>query len=162
MNNSLKIRNAKTQEAENISELAMRSKAFWGYSEAFMEACREELTVTADNLATGHIRYMVAEQDSKLLGYYAIEKRTENEYELEALFVEPAHIGTGIGKTLMDHAKSTVKELGGKKLVIQGDPNADKFYRAAGGRPIGMRKSASISGRNLPLFIIEITSETVT
>jgi len=55
-----------------------------------------------------------------------------------------------------------VKELEGKTLVIQSDPNVEKFYRAAGGRSIEMRESASIPGRNLPLFIIELISETVT
>lgn len=154
------IRNAKPQEAGELSELAMRSKAYWGYSEAFMAVCRDELTVTAQKINAVDLRYMVAEHESELLGYYAIEKCAEHEYELEALFVDPAHIGTGVGKALMAHAKRTVIESGGKILIIQGDPNAEKFYRAAGGKPIGMRESASISGRNLPLFIIDLACQT--
>ena len=161
MSNSLSIREARLHEAEKISALAMRSKAYWGYSNEFMEACRDELTVNAENLVTDRLYYVVAEQESKLLGYYAIERLAENEYELEALFVEPDHIGKGIGKSLMDHAKTMVLELGGKTLLIQGDPNAEKFYLAAGGKPIGTRKSASISGRSLSLFIIELAEENV-
>lgn len=156
------IRNAKPEEAKELSDLAMRSKAYWGYSKQLMEACRDELTITSEKIIAGYYRYVVAELDTNLIGFYAIEKYTEKEFELEALFVEPAHIGTGAGKALMVHAKRAVKDLGGTILVIQGDPNAEKFYRAAGGRLIGMRESASISERSLPLFIIELASETVT
>jgi GNAT superfamily N-acetyltransferase len=159
MTSAMKIRNAQPEEAKEISALAMRSKAYWGYSEEFMKACRDELTVTAERINSNDLHYMVAEQGSQLLGYYAIEKCAEEGYELEALFVEPAHIGTGVGKALIEHAKNAVLELGGKTLIIQGDPNAERFYRAAGGKLIGMRESASISGRSLPLFIIELASD---
>ena len=33
------IRNARPQEAEWLSELAVRSKGYWGYSPEFLEAC---------------------------------------------------------------------------------------------------------------------------
>ena len=152
------IRKADPREAELISELAIRSKAYWGYPDEFMQACREELTVTAEDLANDDLHFFVADQDSKLLGYHAIEKCADTEYELYGMFVEPDHIGTGVGKALMEHAKTEVEALGGKTLVIQGDPNAEKFYRAAGGKPAGMRESESIPGRYLPLFIIELNS----
>ena len=159
MSNSLTIRTAKIYEAEEISELAMRSKAYWGYSESFMEACRKELTVTAQAMNSADVHYLVAEKNSELLGYYAGEKLSDHKFELAALFVEPTFIGQGIGRGLMDHAKKLVKKLGGKTLTIQGDPNAERFYRAAGGKPSGMRESASVSGRSLPLFTIDLMSD---
>lgn len=128
-----------------------------------MEACREELTVTAADIeaAAGSdaARYVVAERDddSMLLGYYAIEKQSDNElYELEALFVEPEFIGRGIGRALMIHAQETVVSLGGRRMLIQADPHAERFYRAAGGRCIGERESDSLPGRILPLFEIDL------
>lgn len=151
------IRKAKPQEAKSLSELAMRSKAYWGYSGEFMEACRDELTVTSESIESNDLYYVVAEREAKLLGYYAVSKCNETECELEALFVEPVDIGTGVGKALMDHAKRTAVTLGGKVLIVQGDPNAEKFYRAAGGKLIGARESCSIPGRNLPLFEIELS-----
>ena len=42
------IRAARSDEAGLLSEIAFRSKAYWGYSEEFMVSCREELTVTAE------------------------------------------------------------------------------------------------------------------
>ncbi len=40
------IRPVDASEAAIISELAMRSKAHWGYSPEFVEACRAELSHT--------------------------------------------------------------------------------------------------------------------
>jgi len=39
------IRPARREECGLLTELALRSKAVWGYDAAFMEACREELTI---------------------------------------------------------------------------------------------------------------------
>lgn len=161
MTNLPTIREAKSSEAEQLTTLAMCSKAYWGYSRSFMEACRDELTVTEQSLNSTAIHYYVAEGESELLGYYAIAKLTGREFELEALFVAPKFIGMGVGRTLIDHAKKQVKKLGGTALIIQGDPNAERFYRAAGGVPNGTRESASIAGRKLPMFIIDLASNDV-
>jgi hypothetical protein len=48
------IRAAHGGELEALSALAMRSKAHWGYSAAFMQACRDELTVSAELLPWPH------------------------------------------------------------------------------------------------------------
>jgi hypothetical protein len=42
------VRKADPREARSITALAMRSKAYRGYPEEFMDACRDESTVTAD------------------------------------------------------------------------------------------------------------------
>jgi len=155
------IRKANPREADVLTGLAIRSKAYWGYPQSFMDACRNELTVAEKSLSSADIHYYVAEGDSGLRGYYAIEKLDGREFELEALFVEPEFIGTGVGRALIDHAKTLVRRLGGNTLIIQGDPNAEKFYRAAGGKSIGTRESASIPGRSLPLFTIDLASDDV-
>ncbi|WP_197414348.1 GNAT family N-acetyltransferase [Lacimicrobium alkaliphilum] len=148
-------------EADKLTELAIRSKAYWGYSQSFMRACRNELAVTEQLLNSAIRHYYVAEGDSGLLGYYAIAKLSEREFELEALFVEPAVIGKGIGKLLMNHAKRLVRQLGGDKITIQSDPNAEGFYRAAGGKIFGSRESQSIPQRQLPLLTIDLMSNDV-
>jgi predicted N-acetyltransferase YhbS len=75
---------------------------------------------------------------------------------MDALFVDPDHIGTGVGRTLMNHALQLLSQCGAAHLLIQGDPNATRFYLAAGGRQVGTRESASIPGRFLPMFEIDI------
>lgn len=155
------IRNARRDEASELSGLAMRSKAYWGYSREFMDACREELSVPQSHLENSRFCYVVAEHHGVIVGYYALERLSAAEFELEALFVEPRYIGSGIGRALITHAKKRAETAGGRTLIIQGDPNAENFYRAAGGRLTGKRESASIPGRFLPIFKICLTEESV-
>jgi len=151
------IRPATPDEAASISDLAMRSKAVWGYSPAFLEACRAELTWSAAELQAKGIGFFVAVEGADLLGFHAIEDLSGGEYELAALFVEPARIGTGVGRALIEHAKSEALSCGARVLMIQGDPHAERFYRAAGAERIGERPSESVTGRSLPLFAIRLT-----
>ena len=150
------IRNAHIEEAPVLSELAFRSKAYWGYSEAFMTACHAELTYCAKYIAAQPV--FVAESQKKILGFYALEQTKPGQAELEALFVDPNYIGQGIGRALMEHAKQQAWALGVRELLIQGDPHAAKFYQAAGGQLIGKRESDSVKGRYLPLFRIALSS----
>jgi GNAT superfamily N-acetyltransferase len=90
------------------------------------------------------------------LWHYALEQLSPTEVELEALFVRPFFIGKGYGRALMEHAKHKAAEMGATSLIIQGDPNAERFYQAAGGKLVGKRKSESIRGRLLPVFEIDL------
>ena len=161
MMDAVLIREVKTHEASVLSNLAMRSKAYWGYSAKFMAACENELLVTEKKLESDTLQYMVAERKGKVIGYYALEKMSESRFELDALFVEPDCIGSGIGKALLTHAKTAAANLGGVTLTIQGDPNAQKFYVAAGGVLTGERESGSIPGRFLPTFIIPLVGDDI-
>ena len=158
---SLLIRKAEVNEARSLSNLAIRSKAHWGYSPEFMAACENELVIAKSKLESDRFLYMVAEGNDEELGYYALERISESEFELEALFVEPKHIGSGIGRALLAHAKEAAAKMGGVTLIIQGDPNAEKFYLAAGGVRTGERESESIPGRFLPMFSISLIGNNV-
>ena len=92
------------------------------------------------------------------IGFYAMKNVSGNAYELEGLFVEPVHIGAGVGRSLVQHATELLSDLGAERLIIQGDPNAVRFYIAAGARQTGTRESGSIPGRHLPLFEIDISN----
>ncbi|NER78055.1 MAG: GNAT family N-acetyltransferase [Leptolyngbya sp. SIO1D8] len=159
MTEDISIRLAEPYENQLLSELAFRSKGYWGYSPEFMEACRAELSMSEADISSPHIRYFLAELEGKIVGYYAVECLSTDEYELEALFVEPEHIGQDIGRKLIDHAKSYARSYGAQSLLIQGDPNAAKFYRAAGGIQVGERESDSIPDRYLPEFRIFLKTE---
>ncbi len=153
---SIEIRNAVTHEAALLSGLAMRSKAHWGYSNQFMQACRAELTVLPHNVESKIFQYVVGELDGKVAGFYAIKRISPAVVELEAMFVEPKHISHGIGRALINHAKQRAAAWGGLVLTIQSDPHAETFYRAAGGVLTGTQESGSISGRYLSTFEIQL------
>lgn len=150
------IREARPDEAEQLSGLALRSKGHWGYSQEFLELCRDELTIRADQIDDEKFDVVVAERNDEIAGFFALQRESPRTFELHALFVEPKHIGSGIGRDLVRHALQLVAAKSGTRLTIQGDPNADRFYKAAGARQIGSRESGSVPGRFLPLFEIRV------
>jgi GNAT superfamily N-acetyltransferase len=153
------FRDALPADAAELSELAFHSKAHWGYSTEFMQACRRELTVTPASIAGDEILYVVVAIQQELAGFYALEDLAGTRIELGALFVAPNHIGKGIGKQLMTRAKAHALKLGARRLTIQGDPHALEFYRAAGASVIGEMESGSIPGRFLPLLEIPLVTD---
>ncbi len=144
------IRAAKPAEGPALSELALRSKAHWGYPKPFMDACRAELSVGAADIRT--LPVFVLECGSRVTGFYGLEPLEPGCVELAWLFVEPDAIGTGCGAMLIAHARKSAARLGYERMLVQGDPHAAGFYLAAGARPAGDKPSASIPGRTLPLF----------
>jgi len=155
---TLKIRKAQVQEVGALSQLAIESKAYWGYSNDFLEACAEELTISVADMASSGFIYMLCESDTEIIGFYAIERLSRNKAELDALFVKPNHIGKGVGKKLMIHAIDQARKMGCTALLIQSDPYAEKFYLAMGAVVLGEQESKSVSGRYLPMMSYALDS----
>ncbi|MHC4933837.1 MAG: GNAT family N-acetyltransferase, partial [Planctomycetota bacterium] len=124
-----------------LSELAFRSKAHWGYSDESMRACHAELSLSPAYIETQPT--FILELHGQVIGFYALEHLTDTEVDLGYLFVEPAAIGRGHGRRLIEHAKDQAVGLGFRSMVIQGDPHAEKFYRMVGGEQTGLRESGS-------------------
>ncbi|MFJ8142999.1 GNAT family N-acetyltransferase [Streptomyces sp. NPDC096013] len=145
----ISIRPAQDGEAGLLSDLALRSKAHWGYDTAFLEACREELTLRDAELTTR--RTAVAECDGHIVGFTTLEG-VAPQGVLGMMFVEPDAIGQGVGRLLFTHAVETARALGFTGFTIDADPNAEAFYEAMGGVPVGRVPSGSISGRTLTRY----------
>ncbi|MGK4578919.1 GNAT family N-acetyltransferase [Kitasatospora sp. HPMI-4] len=145
------IRAARTDEAGFLGELALRSKAYWGYDEAFLAACRDELTVPASRLEST----AVAERDGRILGFVTLEG-SPPAGDLGMLFVEPHAIGQGVGRRLFEHAAATARGLGFTRLTVEADPHAEPFYLAMGATRIGTAPSGSVPGRSLPLLAVDL------
>ncbi len=148
------MRKALPDEAGYLSKLAFRSKAYWGYSDQFMQACLGELIIDIPYIENHPV--FAIEVEGRVIGFYALEQVSASEAELGYMFIEPASIGKGYGRKLMDHARQQARKSGYTKIIVQADPNAEQFYRAAGGILVGTRESASIPGRQLPLFQIDL------
>jgi GNAT superfamily N-acetyltransferase len=150
------VRAAVADDAPALSALAIRSKAHWGYDNDFMALCRAELSWRAEDIQSGTFDVQCCIRDGQLLAFYALERIDSHVIELEALFVEPRHIGTGLGRMMIEHAKKRSIIARASRMLIQGDPHAETFYLAAGALPCGSRESASVPGRYLPLFEIRL------
>jgi GNAT superfamily N-acetyltransferase len=148
------VRVGRAQEAAALSALALRSKAYWGYDEAFMAACRAELTVDAEMMVRRPTLVAVA-ADGGIVGYAALDG-VPPRGELAALFVDPPAIGQGVGRLLYEHAVALARTLGHHTLTIDADPYAEPFYLAMGAVRIGATPSGSIPGRELPLMSVRL------
>jgi GNAT superfamily N-acetyltransferase len=144
------IRRARPSEAGVLSELAFRSKGHWGYDADFLDACRDDLTLSADDITTSAV--YVHEDGDSVLGFYSLLFRNDGVAELDDLFVEPAVMGQGVGKRLWQHAASTAREQGCSEMVFQSDPHAEGFYLTMGAERIGESESTVTPGRLLPLM----------
>jgi GNAT superfamily N-acetyltransferase len=149
----LRLRDGRRDEARLLSELALRSKSYWGYDQAFLDACRAELTLGPEDVEIK--RVTVAEHDGQVVGFYALAGDPP-EGTLADLFVEPDHIGTGVGRALWEHAVGVARTLGFARLTLEADPGAEPFYLAMGAHRIGSVPSGSIPGRFIPLLEVPI------
>ncbi len=149
------VRPARPEEAEHLSSLAIRSKAYWGYDATFMAACSSELSLASDEVGLLHTHVLVVSEH--IVGFFTLEAVDTQVVELGHLFVEPDLLGRGYGRELLEHAKAKASSLGYRNMLIQGDPNASAFYRSAGAIQVGVRESRSIPGRQLPLFQLDLT-----
>jgi GNAT superfamily N-acetyltransferase len=106
---TIAIRAATPGECEALSDLALRSKAHWGYDADFLAACRAELTVEPADVR--RLRVSLADESGDVVGFYALGGGAP-EGELTFLFVEPGRIGAGVGRMLGRTAWQRRRESG--------------------------------------------------
>lgn len=150
---NLSIRPASPDEAELLSDLALRSKAHWGYSQEFLEACCPELTLSPDYISSSPV--FVLEEEKKIIGFYGLREQ-DDEVELLYLFVEPSRINRGYGRALWNHAVETAARLGSQRITIESDPYAEAFYQMMGARNVGFVSSSVEADRKLPLLELSL------
>lgn len=149
------LRPARPDEAGFLSDLAVRSKAHWGYDADFLAGSRIQLAVRPDEVAAR--RVTVAEQDGVVVGFYALEGAPPAGV-LDLMFVEPDHIGRGVGRRLWTHAVATAREVGLDSFTIDADPFAEAFYLAMGAVRTGTAPSSVLPGRELPQLTFTVSS----
>ena len=147
------VRQPTLDELPKLSELCLRSKAVWGYDQAFIDACRDELTLHPSDLAQTHIA--VVEDSNGMAGVAQISAR-EHEADLLKLFVDPSMLRKGIGKFLFSWACEQARNMRASRLFIEADPDAAQFYRRMGAYDIGFAPSGSIRGRKLPRLAFDL------
>jgi GNAT superfamily N-acetyltransferase len=148
------IRPARPDEARGLSELALRSKAHWGYAPDFLEACRLALTLTPAYIEKQTVA--VLEEAGGVAGFYALCGTDDAGRELDHLYLAPSVIGRGYGKLLWQHALDAARQLGWTDFTIAADPHAEQFYLTMGAERIGDIESEAKPGRRLPLLRMKL------
>jgi N-acetylglutamate synthase-like GNAT family acetyltransferase len=144
------IRRAKVDEAEALTNIAIKSEAYWGYDDEYMEKFKSVYKVTEEFLNNNPT--FVIEKDGDITGFYGV--LTEDyETSLEYFFIEPKYIGHGYGKLLWKHLIENCKNLGLKEFSIITSPQAKDFYVKMGAILCGEVESLFKKGRMIPLLI---------
>jgi len=147
----ISVRSARVGESDSLTALCVRSKAHWGYDEAFMRLSQASLTVSEAEIVER--RVLVAERQGLVFGV----ARVEPDGELGLLFVDPRTINRGVGRALFEAAVALARRLGAKRMAILADPNAAPFYERMGARFVSQAPSDAIPGRMLPLYEYDVT-----
>jgi GNAT superfamily N-acetyltransferase len=100
-------------------------------------------------------RIVIAVVDDAMIGFYSLDGDSPDG-ELGNLWLDPAPIGTGLGRALWQHAIDTARVAGFTSLRIEAEPYAEGFYLAMGAVRIGTTPSGSIPGRMLPLLRFDL------
>jgi ribosomal protein S18 acetylase RimI-like enzyme len=147
----LRIRVAQPEDAGRLSELAMASKAHWGYAPEILDTWRAELTLGPADILQ-HPVY-VAEGQNKIVGFYMLRPDTTR-WTLEHLWVDPSAMRQGVGTCLFRHALGIATERQAMRLVAIADPHAAGFYEHVGGVQCGATFAplAGSPNRLLPVY----------
>jgi len=147
----MKIQKATPNDAAILTNITKKSKAYWGYSNEQIENWSAQLTITKEYLKNNQVYKL--EVNNLIVGYYSYIILEENIVQLDNLFILPNCIGTGLGTFLMNDFLGKIKTLKVKKVLLESEPNAEKFYNKFGFKTIEQIKT-SIKDRFLPLMEI--------
>ena len=130
----MNIRHAVAAEALPLSDLVIEAKAHWGYSADVLAAWQSQLSVTAERILSSPV-YVYA-VGTTVAGFHALDTSAVA-WKLEDLWVRPAWMRQGIGRSLLIHAIGLAASHGIAELTIDAEPNAEAFYLACGAHRVG-------------------------
>ncbi len=144
---------ATPKDAQILSQITKRSKAFWGYSKEQMEEWDDELNISEDYIIDHYVFKCII--DEEIAAYYALVDAGENKIKLDNLFIHPDFIKQGIGSLLLGEAIIFAQNMKFDVMYLDSDPNAEGFYVHHGFQVIG-RKETSIPDRFMPIMALKL------
>jgi len=118
-----------------------------------MSACKAELTLSRSDVDRDAI--IAAAVGPTLIGIAQVSSNEAGCF-LEKLFVDPAHMGVGVGRKLFEWSVDAARRSGATEMIIEADPDAVPFYVSMGCKQAGTVPSSSILGRLLPRLVQDL------
>ena len=148
------IRRAAVGDAAELTRLARRAKASWGYPASWQREWKHVLSFSAEYI--GREEVFVAESEGTLVGVVAMQDAASGP-EIDHLWIAPESQGRGVGRALLEHAIQVAEGRGWNELRVESDPNAQAFYERMGAIKIG-DVDAPVAGvaRSLPVLRLPI------
>lgn len=157
MTEQVNIRRARPEDADRLTEIAFAAKRHWAYPEALIELWKADLVLKSDYIRNN--RVYCAQRGSELIGCCTIEQ-DDTHWWVEHFWVDPPHIGAGVGRSLFEHASTELTSLGADRFRVASDPNAEQFYVRMGGVRVGEQPTRP-EGRTLPVLEFRLNDSAV-
>ena len=148
------IRPGSAADAEGVARVHVRS---WqaAYGHVFPADRLADLSVDARAEQWRRRPPIVAEDGRAVVGFVSVGacRDDDAEGELYAIYVDPAHWGTGVGRELIAAGEARLRKLGHHDVVLwvlEDNPRARRFYEAAGWRVDGARRPITFLGVEVP------------
>ena len=142
-----RIAKALRRQAPELTAVAFKAKATWGYPAAWLDRWADVLTVTPGFIARNPT--YVAYVGARIAGFYSMSV-SGRRASLEHFWVHPRFIGRGVGRRMFMHFESRALGAGAVRAEIESDPHAEGFYVRMGATTYSRRK-ARMDGR--PRFL---------
>ena len=123
------IREAKPDEFLELTELAVRSEAYWGYDETFLNDFRTFYAINAEFISENPT-YVYLWED-QITAFYSLVLKGRF-CDLEYFYVHPDFIGKGIGTALWKHMLKQCSLLEIEVITLVTSPEAKGFYEKMG------------------------------
>jgi N-acetylglutamate synthase-like GNAT family acetyltransferase len=131
----LLIRPAAVSEQKELEDLQLRASLTNPGDRDALLANPDAIEVPIAQITTG--RVFVAEWNGKIVGFAAVEPRSDGDTELDALFTDPDMRRRGIALMLVAHCAGVARAQGSTSLCVVGNPHAKDFYAACGFSIVG-------------------------
>jgi N-acetylglutamate synthase-like GNAT family acetyltransferase len=129
------IRQAAIFEQKELEELQLRASLTNAGDRDALLANPDAIELPLAQIADGSV--FVAESNGMIVGFAAVEARTDGNSELDALFVDPNMRRRGIARSLLERCAEVARARESAALYVVGNPHARDFYIACGFDVIG-------------------------
>jgi N-acetylglutamate synthase-like GNAT family acetyltransferase len=133
------LRPARADDHDALQALQIRASLSNAGDREILLANPDAMELPVEQIAAGHV--FLAESGGAFLGLAALLLRDDGDFELDGLFVEPAHWRSGIGRALIAYCRVFALRQGSNSLYVLANPQAEGFYEKCGFETLGLRKT---------------------
>ena len=132
-----------------LTETAIASKKYWGYSEELLNLWKHDLEISKEYIQKNKV-VKVYSQDG-FIGFFGLKREKTGIIEIDHLWIKPNEIKKGYGRQIFAYIRNYLLSKGEKVIRLVAEPNAKEYYNKMGGRIIGQIES-KLSGRFLDIY----------
>jgi len=125
------IRTAVPAEAPILDDLHRRSSFVWAEDRPALEANPDVFGVSRAGISDERVR-VAAGATGEILGFASTSKNADGDCELDDLFVDPAVMRRGIGRSLVEDAARRARLDGCRSLTVVAHRRNFPFYESVG------------------------------